>query len=359
MPLATKNASFDLDEGFFRRNGLKAADVERCLGVVRRRYPGWGFEGVRGQGGCSYTVLVRKRDRGGEGGGEVVVVQFRLLAHKIHEGIVRDVRNLWGELVPEMLWFEDVSVGEDVRLQVCGMSRVKGVAFGGVQPCGSELGEGELGRLRGLMGDLAGFFMRSWRKGDGYGRVRGKGKVGASIRERLVLLEGGLPRRWLRLRARSVRRGFDSGLLDCLPVVLNHGDLLPSNIMVDRGSWRLTGLVDWAEAEYLPFGMSLYGIEHLLGGFDHERQRFVYYDRANELRDAFWDRLRAEIPELRDQDIWKAVILSRTIGILLWHGIAWDEGRLDRVVDYVNDREELAYLESFLGGSCGSRESKL
>ncbi|KAK4505793.1 hypothetical protein PRZ48_003758 [Zasmidium cellare] len=174
------------------------------------------------------------------------------------------------------------------------------------------------------------------------------------------MLENGLPTRWLRSRARVVRRGYDSGLLDRLSVVLNHGDLLPSNIMVDRESWRLTGLVDWAEAEYLPVGMALYGIEHLLGFFDNKRKVFVYYEQANTLRDIFWQRLKDEIPELRDKAMWEAVFLSRDIGILLWHGIAWDDGRLDRVVDYENDTEELAYLESFLEGSPqGSRESKL
>lgn len=47
--------------------------------------------------------------------------------------------------------------------------------------------------------------------------------------------------------------------------MLTHGGLLPANVALDAGSGALRGLVDWAEAEWLPFGVCLYGLEHLCG----------------------------------------------------------------------------------------------
>lgn len=349
---------------FFRRNGInKTDDIEACFKVIRDRYPDCGIRALKAQGGCSYTVVVA-RDGNGRGKEDEdvgsVIVQFRLLEHAVKREIALDVRRVFGKLAPEALWFEEFHIKKGVVLQICGMSRVRGVGFSSLQPRCRRLSSSDFERLRGLIDDIAVFFAMSWRAARS--RTEGnntKGKVESSIRQRLVKLENELPTTWLQSRAARMRKAFDAGFLDCLPIVLNHGDLLPSNVMVDRGSWRLTGLVDWAEAEYLPFGMALYGIEHLLGFFETERRTFVYYDQANELRHVFWRRLRVKIPGLLDRDPWRAVVLSREIGILLWHGIAWDEGRLDRVVNCQDDIEELAYLESFLKGSQGSRIVKL
>jgi hypothetical protein len=135
------------------------------------------------------------------------------------------------------------------------------------------------------------------------------------------------------------------------PVVLNHGDLIPSNILVHEQTWQITGLVDWAEAEFLPFGTCLYGLEHLLGFFtpassDDDVPTFTYFDHAQPLRDLFWDRLAKALPNIlsRGDDIR----VMRDVGVLLWHGIAWDGGAIDRVVNERDDMEELVRLRAFL-----------
>lgn len=135
-----------------------------------------------------------------------------------------------------------------------------------------------------------------------------------------------------------------------MPVVFTHGDLLPSNILVDEQSWHLNGLVDWAEAEFLPFGIGLYGLDHLLGGLSPSGaiSRFVYLDEAGSLRRYFWRRLVDRFPELVEGELGAAVRLARAVGMLLWHGFAWDNGRLDRVISTVRDAEEVAYLGAFL-----------
>lgn len=45
----------------------------------------------------------------------------------------------------------------------------------------------------------------------------------------------------------------------------------------------------------------------------------------------------------------EAVLLARDVGVLLWYGTAFDEGRLDKVVNEQDDRVELACLEAFSG----------
>jgi hypothetical protein len=42
------------------------------------------------------------------------------------------------------------------------------------------------------------------------------------------------------------------------------------------------------------------------------------------------------------------------------HGFAWDDGNIDRVVDFTRDPDELAYLEPFLGltPTSGRQDSK-
>ncbi|KAJ4373288.1 hypothetical protein N0V83_003582 [Neocucurbitaria cava] len=186
------------------------------------------------------------------------------------------------------------------------------------------------------------------------------GKVGASIISRLEKLAAELPE-WC-LRERAKQRLDQVRDISDYPVTLNHGDLIPSNILIDEGSWEITGVVDWAEAEYLPFGMCLYGLEHLLGYLAPVSQpymldagdpstssntpEFVYYDNAPQLRDLFWARLIDVVPILRGMR--EEVQVFRDVGVFLWYGIAWDDGAINRVVNEVDDMETLACLRAFL-----------
>lgn len=49
------------------------------------------------------------------------------------------------------------------------------------------------------------------------------------------------------------------------PMALQHDELLENNIHVDEVTGRITGIVDWADAVIAPFGVSLSGLETLLG----------------------------------------------------------------------------------------------
>ena len=348
---------------FFVRNGLSASDLQALFHLVHERYPGAQIEEVRGQGGCSYTLAVTRQTTGDTDDGlvERFVVQFRLLKHAVPFPIAGQARTWYGNVVPTIQSLGCVRVIDGWELQMCRMSHLAGTRFSELQPKSRLLDDVCLQRYRSLIEDLVDFYATAWETGTGH-RRRGNslecsGKVGSTLQSRLQKLEYDLPSCGLRAKARRVRARLEAGVLSHMPVVLTHGDLIPSNILVDHKTWKITGLVDWAEAEYLPFGVNLYGLEHLLGYL--EGKRFVYYEQAHALRHLFWRLLRERIPDLRAKHLWEAAKSAQVLGILLWHGYAWDDGKIDRVVQPGRDDDELAYLTAFIDSIYPDAKSRL
>jgi hypothetical protein len=163
------------------------------------------------------------------------------------------------------------------------------------------------------------------------------GKVGRVIVPKLRKLAADLPDEALRARARDTLTQLLA--IENYPVVLNHGDLIPSNILVDEASWAITGLVDWAEAEMLPFGTCLYGLEYLLGGFGSvssvdgtaTKPVWKYHKGSDALRAIYWQALKRERPKIGESV--GDVACMRDVGVFLWFGYAWDEGAINRVIN--------------------------
>ncbi|EMF15643.1 uncharacterized protein SEPMUDRAFT_39168 [Sphaerulina musiva SO2202] len=368
------------------------------------------FLPVATQGGCSYTVVVvvvvsssSSRSSSTDPGASRLVLQLRSLRYAVVGAILRDAARIFPRWAPKLIRDEILALGGGylgdggMMIQVLEMSFVGGMKFDDVVGMVHEkmLGEVVLSKLENLLGDMASFFATAYYEGikhekkeeeeeekdesdeenrRSWQKHKCTGIIGSSIPQRLQSLEQHLPSPELRHIAHISRQSYAQGTLDMLPIVLNHGDLLPCNLLVDPSTWHLTGVVDWAEAEYLPFGMTLYGIEHLLGGYMYrdmtemspggeggggkDSASFVFYQEANMLREMFWNQLLGRVHVFRRSDMWHAMCLSRTIGILLWHGIAWDGGKRDRVVDYQRDGEEVSCLEQMLGVTSSSSSSQ-
>lgn len=346
---------------FFSRNGLSVKDAETCMAFAAQGYPDNSLRLVPQQGGCSFTVIAD-----GPGRAEAThhstaclddrtIVQFRLLKHAIPVAMAATASRIYCPLAPKTEELGRISVGEGLCLQVTAMSCIPGERFSEVQPRAFNLDRSVLERCKGLMRSLSTFFARSWCNGQLYTPALSActGKVGQSLLYRLESLERHLPSKALRQRAQKTRDAVEKGGMDLLPVVLTHGDLLPTNILVDECTWLVKGYVDWAEAEYLSCGICLYGLEHLLGYLEDSesarRPRFVYYDQAAQLRSVFWTSFEQQVPEIARQHARDALMLARDVGILLWKGVAWDDGSIDRVVNPMDDAEEVACLEAFLG----------
>ncbi|KAH7128249.1 hypothetical protein B0J11DRAFT_578481 [Dendryphion nanum] len=181
------------------------------------------------------------------------------------------------------------------------------------------------------------------------------GRVGSIIIPKLEKLARELPSQALRDKANEVLENIISvneSTNPIYPVVFNHGDLIPSNILITPDTAILSGVVDWGEAELLPFGTCFYSVENLLGYLSDLQgsPTWTYYTQAEELREIFWSRLGEEVGvKSGEMERWRGEVkVMWDLGILLWYGYAWDGGRIDRVVERGRDTVEVECLEAFL-----------
>ncbi|KAI4639867.1 uncharacterized protein J4E78_010769 [Alternaria triticimaculans] len=292
-----------------------------------------------------------------------LIVQLRPPQHALDLNIVRAASTTHLALAPTI---EDLGLTLPRGICAYEMKKVDGTPLSRLQQHGHSLDDSAGKRLERLITSFADLIAQSWHSPQKVHYIARTvradspmeecssmlaqccGKVGSTIISRLERLASELPDEHLREIAQEAMRAIQR--MEEYPVVLNHGDLIPSNILVDQNTWEITGLVDWAEAEYLPFGTCLYGLEYLLGNMaislPGSALTWTYLNGATQLRELFWSRLIDAIPELEAR--MGDVRVMRDVGVLLWQGIAWDDGAIDRVVNDVDDVEELVKLRAFL-----------
>lgn len=314
-------------DDFFIRSGLTPKDQLDCYKFIDSLYPSISWKQAPCQGYCSLTVFV----------GEDVVIQFRPHSYRLNLQIVNMAKQVYGPFAPDT---EHIATIPGSGLLVYGMNRIAGASLKLVRGISSVPYTVEH-RVR-LCVDLASFMSRAW----SHGKPKGihLGMIGTSIPSRLDELSSKLP---IRFRPVAEQILMELPVIQALPWVLTHGDIVPGNVIIDPSSGRLVGFVDWAEAELLPFGICFYGLEEILG--EMSANGFQYHVRAMDLRRIFWDELKKCIPELLQTSTLRAVRLARDLGVLLWYGIAFDNGAIDRVVQEGRDVDEIQKLEAFLG----------
>jgi hypothetical protein len=101
------------------------------------------------------------------------------------------------------------------------------------------------------------------------------------------------------------------------PTAIQHGDILENNIHVDEVTGHVTGIVDWHDAFVAPFGLSLGGVEILLGIQTNEDWHFHPFH--HELRQKFWERFNIEVGEVSELDK-QAMEVARLMGLFQMHG---------------------------------------
>lgn len=110
------------------------------------------------------------------------------------------------------------------------------------------------------------------------------------------------------------------------PLVPNHTDLLENNIHVSAQTGHLAGICDWKDATIGPFGVSLGGLEVMLGTRSWT-QGWIYFDNQQELRDLFWRTFYEAMGSVSD-DQKELIEVARLVGIFLEYGFMWhsDDG---------------------------------
>lgn len=384
-------------EAFFQRCGVHPTTTrDRCISLAAALFPGQDIQEAAAQGYCSYTLIINSANR---------VLQFRPPAHKLDIKVARAACKIYGVLAPdtqlltvlevcntasgsskvavavsadEGVDIEDAEAGKICFDVIC-MERIPGIQLSDYFHDLHDSSEAQrppaqmiLQQQKALVSDFARFIAMGWKNQ----RLQQKsnawpssdidtGKIGASMQWRLEQMSHHLPERFRPL-ARTILCRLDE--IKALPWVLTHGDIVPANIMVEqqqrlkehnddgiirssaRNAVSMAGLLDWAEAEWLPFGVALYGLDELLGTTDSSG-RFAYHLQARELYDHFWTCLAHEMPEFDllspMSEFRRAVDAAHALGVLLWHGIAFDNGKLNRVVDEVEDWQEVRRLDVF------------
>ncbi|QRC92306.1 hypothetical protein JI435_024400 [Parastagonospora nodorum SN15] len=353
---------------FWSRFGIEEEDAARCVRAVRDVFVGWRVREFEEQGWCSFTLIV-ERDAETEGdyrfpeiqfdsGATSLIVQIRPPQHALEMSITRAAEVTFPSLAPTI---QSLDIELPGGLHANAMNRMPGTPLSRLLPRDQNTGPVLQTKQERLVRSFAAIIAHSWGSSSTsiphsqHTRADSpmddkpsmlslcKGKVGSTIISRLRKLGEELPDAPLRDLAQSTLAKVQR--LDDYLVVLNHGDLIPSNILVDEDTWVITGLVDWAEAEYLPFGTCLYGLENLLG-CSGTAGGYVYYENEAQLRDMFWKCLFEAVPELKTGE--HDVRTMRDLGVLLWYGIAWDDGAIDRVVNETEDEGEVACLRAFL-----------
>lgn len=124
----------------------------------------------------------------------------------------------------------------------------------------------------------------------------------------------------LRPTINKVRENLSLLFRPDFPMVLQHDDVLENNFHVEEATGHITGIVDWANAKVAPYGISLGGLEIVLG--IQTNTDWYFHPSHVRLRQQFWNTFDSEIGEVSDLDR-RSMEIARLMGLLRTHGIEW------------------------------------
>ncbi|XXH04698.1 hypothetical protein Hte_011120 [Hypoxylon texense] len=121
----------------------------------------------------------------------------------------------------------------------------------------------------------------------------------------------------------EIRQGLPLLFESKYPTVIQHKKLNDATIHVDENTGRLTGVTDWADVNvvHAPFGVTLYGVEALLG--IHSLDECHFHPRHAELRKCFWETLFAELGPKISQEHRRLIKIAYSYGLLVHFGVFW------------------------------------
>ena len=125
------------------------------------------------------------------------------------------------------------------------------------------------------------------------------------------------------------------------PLVPNHTDLLENNIHVSKQVGGVMGICDWKDTIIGPFGMSLGGLETMLG-IRKVNVGWCYHLNQQELRELFWGAFYKAMGKVSEEQK-ETIEVARLVGLFLANGFEWNDGVK---VPAREGYDDLRYLEA-------------
>ncbi|KAE8151306.1 hypothetical protein BDV25DRAFT_139027 [Aspergillus avenaceus] len=243
-------------------------------------------------------------------------------------------REIYGSIVPTCL--NRGVIGPAPSLTVYVMEKVPGITYI----------EASLRQLHctpwqeQTVSDFARFFARSWqhRLAESYHSEH----LLTDLQHKLDTLLRQLPPRFTNVISK-LRGELPMLFAPTYPLVLSHDDLCEMNIIVYPEEGGISGIVDWADAKTLPFGMSLWGFLNMLGTKDS--LGWHYHENSNHLESLFWETFYRNTGDI-SSDHRRAIRVAERVGLVLRYGFTWDDGIRERPV--TEQDSSLRYLDAFL-----------
>lgn len=121
-----------------------------------------------------------------------------------------------------------------------------------------------------------------------------------------------------------------------LPHVPQHADLCDTNILVEPESGKITGVLDWSDAQVLPFGLNLHAVEAFTVHLNLDPEGLESSDHKA-MQTVFWETLGKEVGSLSEEAI-RTIKKASALGVLMGWGFA-GEGEERKVVDLGNTKK--------------------
>ncbi|KAJ5204285.1 uncharacterized protein N7498_005164, partial [Penicillium cinerascens] len=260
-------------------------------------------EPVRLQGAFSYTLAARE-----------LLVQFRVPESLLDNKTLALARKVYGEVVPSCV--NRGEMGPPPSLTIYVMDKVPGITYIKapltLHHCPSWQEQ--------TVSDFARFFANSWV--NRFTEPHRSEHSLADLQNKHDTLLRQLPARFTTVISK-LREEVPEIFAPTYPLVLSHADLCEMNIIVDPEVGGINGIVDWAEAKVLPFGMSLWGLQNMLGTMNSSG--WHYHENSSQLEALFWDTFHRIAGGLSSKER-STIKTAERVGLILRYGFTWKDG---------------------------------
>ncbi|GAM90737.1 hypothetical protein ANO11243_087820 [Dothideomycetidae sp. 11243] len=305
------------------RRKLERPDITRatCIGLAREILGTEEIEPARIQGVCSFTLISRSKGK---------VVQFR--RHALDDDMLSLASSIYGGLTPRLsrYTFED---GNDFPIP----TYIANVAPGVHMMCLPQP-PFPVDKLCRTVSDLADFFAKPVQVSDQRQSARHPDGYAAPAAKRLdsVLEHPAFKRNATTATMDFVKHVREHvHLIDSLPLVLTHTDVIPMNMFANPDDGSITSVIDWDHACIDIFGKSMWSLYEGFVTYTIDDVTHVQEQR-DVIENVFWTRLWESVkPRLTPEVDGPAVRASMAVGAIARY-------LRFRTLDEIGDNDDVA-----------------